>query len=191
MVGCGGGTLATMLHRAGIRVDVVDVDPGTFALARAHFGMPRVVRCHAADGLAFLQRTRRRFDVVVVDAFVGERIPEQFTSDAFFAAARRCLRADGALLVNVCLDGRRDRTADRLAAGLARAGWPVRILDERGTPQRNAVVLAGAVRGLRRPRLLVAPTVERDRIARELAAMGFRRRRMGALPGLARGARKR
>src|SRR4051812_19497547 len=70
MIGCGGGTLATMLARAGRRVTIVDIDPVAFKLARKHFGLPRSVDCRIADGLAFLQRTRARFDAIVLDAFI-------------------------------------------------------------------------------------------------------------------------
>jgi len=177
MIGCGGGTLATMLARAGKRVTVVDIDPASFKIARAHFKLPRSVTCHVADGLAFLKTTRRRFDLLIVDAFLGEAVPEQFTGDEFCAAARRAVRTSGALLFNVCLDGRRDRTADKLAARLARNGWPVRLVDQRGESERNAIVAAGQVRALRAPRPLIVPDADADRVARETRTFQFRRRR--------------
>src|ERR1700761_7441667 len=40
LIGGGGGTLATMLHRVGIAVTVVDVDPAAFEIARRYFHMP-------------------------------------------------------------------------------------------------------------------------------------------------------
>lgn len=177
MIGCGGGTLGTMLARAGKRMTIVDIDPASFKIARRHFKLPRHVECHVADGLGFLQTTRRRFDVLIVDAFLGEAVPAQFTGDVFCHAARRCLRQDGVLLFNVCLDGRRDRTADALAARLARHRWPVRLIDQRGETERNAIVLAGDVRAIRPPRFLITPRVEADRVAREIRSFRFRRRR--------------
>ena len=177
MIGCGGGTLGTMLARAGKQVTIVDIDAASFKIARRHFHLPRKVDCHVADGLAFVEKTRRRFDLIVVDAFIGETVPPQFTGDPFCLAARRCLRADGLLLMNVCLDGRRDRTADNIAARFFRHGWRVRLLDQRGEAERNAIVLAGAVAGLRGPRLLLTPQAEVDRLRTDLRGMGFRRRR--------------
>ena len=178
MIGCGGGTLATMLARAGRKVTIVDIDPVAFKLARRHFGLPRNVVCRVADGLAFLQTTRARFDAVVLDAFIGEDIPTQFLGEHFSRAARRCLHRDGALFVNVCL-GPRQRTADELALMLRRTGWKARLLDRRRTAERNAIVMAGAVRGLRAPKLEIVPAVEVARLRAEMAAMGFRRAKSG------------
>jgi spermidine synthase len=177
MIGCGGGTLATMLARAGKRVTAVDIDPVSFKIARAHFNLPRSVKCHVADGLAFMRTTRRRFDLLIVDAFLGEAVPDQFTGDEFCAAARRVVRDTGALLFNVCLDDRRDRTADKIAARLVRNGWPVRLVDQRGETERNAIVAAGEVGALRAPRPLIVPEADADRVARETRTFQFRRRR--------------
>lgn len=179
MIGCGGGTLATMLARNGKKVCAVDIDPASFKIARAHFKLPRSVECHVADGLAFMRTTRRRFDLLIIDAFLGEAVPEQFTGDEFCAGARRVVRNSGVLLFNVCLDGRRDRTADKIAARLARNGWPVRLVDQRGEPERNAIVAAGDVRGLRAPRPLIVPDADAERVARETRTFQFRRRRAG------------
>src|SRR4029078_4566704 len=75
MIGCGGGTLGTMLARAGRRVSIVEIDPVSFTLAKLYFCLPRNVSCHVGDGLAFMQQKRRRYDVLIVDAFTGENIP--------------------------------------------------------------------------------------------------------------------
>lgn len=174
MIGCAGGTLATMLTRAGVQMTVVDIDRASFTLARRHFGLPKSVACHTADGLRFMQKTKAKFDVVIIDAFVGEKIPPQFKDDAFCAAARRCVRKNGTLLVNVCLNGKADRTANDLALTLKRNAWRVRLIDQRG-PYRNAIIMAGNVQKLRRPVLKAPPALDRKRIAYELKAMRFKR----------------
>jgi len=174
MIGCGGGVLATMLTRAGVAVTVVDIDKASFKLAKTHFGMPASVVCHVADGLAFVQKSRKRFDLLIVDAFIGETIPPQFTGDDFCHAARRALKKNGTLLMNVCLDGKNDLAADRVAARFKQNNWTVRLIDQRG-PQRNAIVMTGDVKHLRRPTFLSPPRIEKGRIARILRGMHFRR----------------
>lgn len=176
MIGCGGGVLGAMLVRAGRSVSIVDIDKESFVLAKRYFGLPQTVDCHAEDGLAFLQKTRKRFDVVIVDVFVGEKIPTQFTGDECFAATNRCLRGGGFVLMNVCLEKKSDRTADKLASGFARNEMSARLLDSPGG-ERNAIVLAGHVKDLRAPKVLVTPRVEACRIEEEISEMRFRRRR--------------
>jgi spermidine synthase len=165
-----------MLARKGRHVSIVDIDPVSFSLAKRYFKLPQSVACHVGDGLAFMQKTRRRYDAVILDAFVGENIPAHMKDAAFFDAARCCLKRNGLVLVNVCLARRSDETADRIAAGFRVRGWPVRILDSPGA-ERNAIVLAGKVKALRRPRMLLAPQAGAKKTAQELRAMRFRRRR--------------
>jgi spermidine synthase len=176
MIGCGGGTLGTMLARAGRKVSIVEIDPVSFTLAKRYFGLPQNVACHVGDGLAFMQATRRRYDVVITDAFTGEKIPAHMEGAAFFEAVGRCLRKEGVALVNVCLERKSDLTADRIAAGFKKGGWPVRLLDSPGG-ERNAIVLAGKVGNLRRPRLLIPPQARAKQTNKDLRAMFFRRSR--------------
>src|SRR5215475_8596592 len=55
MIGCGGGTLASMLHAKGIRVVIVDIEPQAFEIARRYFRMPDSIECHVSDGARFLK----------------------------------------------------------------------------------------------------------------------------------------
>ena len=67
-----------------------------------------------------------------------------------------------------------DRIADRLAAGMAEAGLPTRILETAGERDRNAIILGGPVGRLGRPILLVAPDTRSAALVAELDAMAFR-----------------
>src|SRR5207247_8545445 len=84
MIGCGGGTLGTMLARAGRRVSIVEINPVSIRLAKRYFGLPRNIPCHVGDGLAFMQNKGRHYDVLIVDAFNGEKIPAHMKDAAFF-----------------------------------------------------------------------------------------------------------
>ena len=176
MIGCAGGTLATMLARVGRKVSLVDIDPVSFKVAKRHFRLPKKVDCHVCDGLAFMQKTRKRFDTVIVDAYVGESIPAHLTRSDFFSAAVRCLRPNGLILVNVCIHGRSDCTADRIATGFRAKHLRTRIFDHRGA-ERNTIVLAGGVKGLQPPQLLIEPEADARQTKRELKQMRFRRQR--------------
>src|SRR5207247_7556950 len=102
--------------------------------------------------------------------------PSAMHDAAFFEAAHRCLRRNGLVMVNVCLERKSDPTADEIAMGFKERGWSVRLLDSPGA-ERNAIVLAGKVKNLRRPRLLLVPEAGAKQTGKEVTAMRFRRRR--------------
>ncbi len=167
MIGCGGGTLATMLSHAKVRVTVVDNDAASFAIARRYFRLPDAVRCRVADGRAFLRRHARRYDAIVLDAYADNALPRHFATAGFFALAKARLKArKGLFLVNLLAADDADRGPDRIARLMAKAWGEARLLDAMGWDDRNAIGLAGAAAALPRPRLLLRP----QRCARKIAA---------------------
>lgn len=175
MIGCGGGTLATLLMRSGIDVTIVDIDRSAFDVARRYFALPPDLACHVGDGEAFLQRSADVYDAIVLDAYEGDRIPTHFCAAPFLALAReRLAPARGCILANVHVQHDLDTTPDRLAASMASVWREVRVLDARGRPKRNAIVMAGAVAALEPPRLIVRPAISADEIGAEIELLAFR-----------------
>ncbi len=178
MIGCGGGTLATMLYRSGVNVTVVDIDARTFELARRYFNLPAEVRCEVADGAAFLRQSRDRYDAIVLDAYDGADVPVQFMKSSYFTSVKAHLaRGSGIYLENILVDDDDDRAPDERARLLQKTWAGVRLLDCDGWVDRNAVVLAGAVRGLRRPKVILRPARGARTLERDLASLKFRRLR--------------
>jgi spermidine synthase len=175
MIGCGGGTLATMLARIGCTLTVVDIDPHAFLLARRYFRFPESITCRVADGCQYLLSEQGTFDAVVLDAFRGGFMPDHLTSSAFFSLVRPRLTPSGSIFVNVHVENDLDDAPDQVAAAMASAWSNVRILDRLGHPHRNAIVMAGGVADLERPAVQMRPAVESGDIITELDAMQFRR----------------
>jgi spermidine synthase len=174
MIGCGGGTLGTMLAATGQTVTIVDVDPESIALAQQYFGLPREIDCHVGDGQAFLERQENLFDAIVIDAFAGDRIPAHLRSTEFFRLACRRLAPQGSLFLNVFVAHDLDADADRIAGSMEEAGLPARLLDTPGRVERNVIVMGGALMALQSPNPLIIPTINADEIAAELQQMRFR-----------------
>jgi spermidine synthase len=174
IIGCGGGSLATMLSREGTSVTLLDVDPRAFAIARRYFHMPASVECHLADGARFLRRNLDRYDAIVVDAFVEGRIPSHFLTPSFHRLAKARLRRGGTVLINMVIRG----DDDPLFAALAKAFAPVwrytRLLDVKSFSNRNVIAVAGAVKDLKAPRLRMKPAIGARRLAKSLAGFFFR-----------------
>jgi spermidine synthase len=173
MIGCGGGTLATMLARAGVHVTAVDINPRTFEIARRYFQLPDSVTCHVGDGARFLAR-RARYDAIVLDAYDGKDIPAQFRRPAFFALARsRLKRGDSLFILNMIIDGDGDTRPIEMVDLMQDAWRDVRVLDSPSWSKRNAIIAAGAVAGLKRPHLLLKPGRFTKVLRKELADMQF------------------
>ena len=175
MIGCGGGTLATMLHGQGVKVTIVDIHKLSFDIARDYFNLPPDIPCHVADGIAYLKKHRARHDALVLDAFGEGGMPEKFMAPAFFRLAKARLKARGGLfLMNVIVADDDDTTPDDLVRAM-RAQWRgVRLLDTDGWVDRNAVIAAGAVTKLKKPRVLMPPKPGGPKLARQLAILDWR-----------------
>ena len=175
MIGCGGGTLATMLARSGATVTVVDLHKFSFDIARKYFHLPEAVACHVADGVQWLKDTRHRFDAIILDAFGDGGMPAPFMQPAFFKLAHDRLKRRNALfLMNVIVDDDDDSTPDDLVRRMRKTWTGVRLLDTDGWVDRNAVIVAGAVRDLKKPRILMPPQPGGTKLARQLAILDFR-----------------
>lgn len=104
----GGGACTLARYVAATRPrsaqEVVEIDEGLVALARAHLGLrtsPRL-RVRVGDAAALLpRRPDTTLDLVVADAFDGPDVPQALRSAAFASEARRVLRPRGVLVLNV------------------------------------------------------------------------------------------
>jgi SAM-dependent methyltransferase len=174
MIGCGGGNLATMLHRIGVRVTMVDIEAGSFEIARRYFHLPAGIECHVADGAKFLRRDTR-YDVIVLDAYTGGKVPKVFLKKSFFDLAKsRLTPRRGIFLMNMIVEDDNDRTPDNILRLMGQSWRQTRLLDCDGWEDRNAVGLAGAVGRLKRPKILMPPSRGAKKLAAGLKTLKFR-----------------
>jgi spermidine synthase len=83
-------------------VEVVEINPAAVPLAEKYFDFePARVKLVIGDGRQFVAMTTNRYDVVVLDAFLGESPPSHLMTREAFAAMRRCLKPGGVLVMNV------------------------------------------------------------------------------------------
>jgi spermidine synthase len=121
-VGGGGCTLARYVAatRPGSSQIVLEPDAALVAIVRARLPFARDARLRIRPvggraGLAALAAGSA--DVVILDAFLGGRVPPELTTAEFFADVARVLRPDGLLLANVA-DGPPLRFTRRVLASV-------------------------------------------------------------------------
>ena len=159
MLGGGGGSVPKWLlsgksglDAAGLRLTVVELDPGMTAVARRWFFLPvddpRLRLIHA-DARTFLNRQQEQYDILLVDVFNScYSIPFHLGTQEAFAAMRRALRPGGVLAMNViaAVEGEDGRLLRAIHAGLRRhfARVEVFCVTDPGHPGQlqNLMVLA-------------------------------------------------
>ena len=105
VIGLGPGIISSRLRKSGVSVDVVEIDAAIYRVAHDYFNYTGDVTID--DGRRFLQRTDRRWDWIVVDAFAGGNPPWQLYTEEAFALYRRHLNRGGVVVLNF-IGNRRD-----------------------------------------------------------------------------------
>jgi spermidine synthase len=122
VLGNAGGTIGRAYGRfyPRVAIDGVEIDPKLNWVARRYFGAgdnPRL-RLIAADGRPFLERTKRRYDLIVVDAYRQPYVPFYLATSEFFRLARAHLRPGGAIALNVAATPHDRRLSDAIGTTL-------------------------------------------------------------------------
>jgi len=100
-IGMGVGIVPMQLSREGVKVDVVEINPAVVPLARRYFEFdPGRVSLFLDDGRHFLNDCQRRYDTVILDAFLGDSSPSHLMTQEAFTAMRAVLKPGGTLVIN-------------------------------------------------------------------------------------------
>lgn len=107
VAGLGGGTLPTALAALlpEVRIDAVEIDPAVVEAARTYFDFQENdrLRVHIRDARVFVKRALqqgRQYDLIILDAYSGDYIPEHLMTAEFLDETRRLLSPNGALAAN-------------------------------------------------------------------------------------------
>lgn len=106
VIGLGGGSLAKWCYRnhPNAMITVVEINPHVIAL-RDRFHIPEDdhrFRILCEDGTKFVARNSNELDVLLVDAFDVDSLPEDLCSERFYDNCYRALADQGLLIVNLC-----------------------------------------------------------------------------------------
>jgi spermidine synthase len=135
IIGNAGGTMGRAYGRyyPRVAIDGVELDPTLNSVARRYFGAgdnPRL-RLIAADGRPYLEKTTKRYDLVVVDAYRQPYVPFYLATAEFFRLVREHLNPGGAIALNVAATPHDKRLSDAIGTTLLTAfpqAWRWRAL---------------------------------------------------------------
>ena len=115
IVGLGGGTLPLALNELypDAEIDVVEIDAAVVRVARSHFNYnpSAKVTTHTMDARVFTKRRNRQiskgrglnelgYDLIMLDAFNGEYIPEHLMTKEYFQETANLLTDNGLVVAN-------------------------------------------------------------------------------------------
>lgn len=107
IVGLGGGSLPNALREIlpQSQIDVVEIDPAVTRVAHEYFGFNEGphLRVAESDGRVFVKRAGRegrQYDLILLDAFDHEYIPEHMLTQEFLTEVRALLAPRGVLVAN-------------------------------------------------------------------------------------------
>lgn len=107
IVGLGGGTLPDTYQRLFPDTEIVisEIDDAVFRVAREFFGFQETdkITVDIGDARVYIKRAGLRgekFDLVILDAFNGEYIPEHLMTKEFLEEVKRLLPEDGMVVAN-------------------------------------------------------------------------------------------
>jgi len=107
IIGLGGGSIPTALREIlpQAQIDVVEIDPAVTRVARRFFNFredPKM-KVIELDGRVYVKRAQRagtKYDVVMLDAFDHEYIPEHLLTREFLTEVKSLLSPQGVLVAN-------------------------------------------------------------------------------------------
>jgi spermidine synthase len=105
VLGLGGGAIPSLLHSILEKsiIDVVEIDPEMPAIAKKYFyfSISERLRLFIDDAFFFVRDTKKNYDIVLMDAYIENQIPETVDSTAFFAETARALAPNGIFVANL------------------------------------------------------------------------------------------
>lgn len=107
VIGLGGGTLPHTLEKLlpDADIDAVEIDPAVVRVAQEYFGFRADERVHVIvqDGRAYVRqalRGEKRYDLILLDAYEHQYIPEHMLTREFLSEVRSLLQPSGIVAAN-------------------------------------------------------------------------------------------
>ena len=105
VIGLGGGTVPKRFVRdyPQVRMEAAEIDADVIKIAGRYFYVkegPRL-KVHESDGRMYLKRTKKKYDLIFLDAYYADTVPFFLTTKEFFELVRGHLTPGGVFANNV------------------------------------------------------------------------------------------
>lgn len=105
VLGMGGGSIVETIRcdfKSNALIELVEIDPEIISIAQTEFGIKHYSNTNIilADAAYYIKNNTKQFDLIIIDLFIGNKIPEIFIQKDFLIKAIHCLKAEGIVLFN-------------------------------------------------------------------------------------------
>lgn len=86
-----------------VNIDVVEIDPDIIQVAKEYFYFKENERLkvHPGDARQFIKRSKRKYDIIFLDAYQSDYIPFHLTTVEFLREVKSRLKDNGAVVSNI------------------------------------------------------------------------------------------
>lgn len=102
ILGLGAGVAAKLVSEKfpGVRITGVDIDPEMVAIGKKDFGLEEIPNLKIIVGDAFKILPKERFDLILVDLYVGKEYPKKAEREKFLRQLAQKLSKNGVVIFN-------------------------------------------------------------------------------------------
>lgn len=120
--GVGGGTVFKMFQRSfpNARMVGVDVDREIIRIGKTYFGLDKLPRLTLVAKDARDYSANQKYDLVIIDLYIGNDVPRFVTQEPFLSKVRRLLGPDGRMIMNYFSEKNQGKESTTLLARLSR-----------------------------------------------------------------------
>lgn len=99
LIGLGGGTLTREIQKRNIDIEVVEIDKRLKNISIEYFHLNPKSNIIIDDGRHYLYITKKKYDLIIFDAFLGENPPWHLLTLESFKRVKELLNPDGVFLI--------------------------------------------------------------------------------------------
>ncbi len=103
IIGLGGGTIPYQLSKIynDIDIEIAEINEKMVEIAKEFTGIDlSKFKIYIEDGATVVKRKRNEYNIIILDAYINDRIPKQFLGEEFISDAYSALKEDGILAIN-------------------------------------------------------------------------------------------
>lgn len=100
--GCGDCAFRIRQYYPHAQITGIEIDEKIIEMAKSYFNLHKLKNLNLVieDGVKFVKTTKEKYDLVLVDAYLGKKVPKVFKSERFFKNLVKILDQDGMVVFN-------------------------------------------------------------------------------------------